>query len=175
MDNPPVHFSADNIKIIIKNININDFDNAITLYKFIIENHLKYFIKSKIYSNLAAFYLKKGDFTNALSNALTSITFDNQNAKAWGRIGWSFKKLKKYNYSLKAFEIANKIKAKKIYQLEIEFLKKKLNDNITIANIFSILKSDKFINKLKNSDITNNITIKNNNIINLINDIIDEL
>lgn len=166
----------DQIKILVKENNLNDYNNGIILYKFIINNYLDNFhldVKSKIYSNLSAFYLKKEDYVNALATALTSITFDNNNAKAWGRIGWSFKKLKKYNYSLKAFKIAYKMASKKLYLEEIIFLEKKLEENITINSVFKILKNDKMISKIKDSAL--NFKLSNNNVLNLIDEIMDEL
>jgi tetratricopeptide (TPR) repeat protein len=143
----------------IKYITIDDFENGIITYNFIINNHLDNFpfSKSIIYCNLSAFYLKKKDYVNALVNALTSIEYDKNNVKAWGRGGWAFKKLKKYNDALKAFEIANKIEPKQIYQIEIDFLLKELNKKITISNVFKIFKSDKFINRIKNNQIDKNL------------------
>lgn len=174
-------YNIDQIKILVKENSLNDYNNGIILYKFIIDNYLDNFhldVKSKIYSNLSAFYLKKEDYVNALATALTSITFDNNNAKAWGRVGWSFKKLKKYNYSLKSFKIAYKMASKKLYLEEIIFLEKKLEENITIDNVFKILmpkilNNDKMISKIKDSAL--NFKLSNNNVLNLIDEIMDEL
>ena len=126
-------------------------------------------IKSKIYSNKSACYLILKDFVNSLNNALLSIKCNNFNAKAWGRIAWSFKGLKNNENALDAFKIAHKFDPLNInYKKEIYFYN--LN-KIDKFNLFKLFKSSNYIiNKFKNKDFTNKLLLNIFNQDNLLKD-----
>jgi len=142
----------------------NNYMYAIILYNKLLELLIDNTIKSKIYSNKSACYLRLKDFVNSLDNALLSIKYDNFNAKAWGRIGWSFKALKNNENALEAFKLAHMYDPLNInYKKEIYFYN--LN-KIDKFNLFNLFKSNEFIiNKFKNKDFRNKLllNIKNQN------------
>ena len=74
-----------------------DTFNALILYEQLLNILVDDNIRSLLYSNKAACYLILKDYINVLQNALESIKHNNTNSKAWGRIGWAFKALKKHD------------------------------------------------------------------------------
>jgi tetratricopeptide (TPR) repeat protein len=130
--------------------------NAILLYDEILKIEFDNKIISIIYSNKSACYLMLKDFVNSLNNALISIKYNNLNAKAWGRIGWSFKGLKNKEDSLKAFKIANNLDPLNInYKKEIYFYN---SNKIDKLKLFEFFKSNKYIiNKLNNNNFKNKL------------------
>ena len=161
----------------IKNIHIlankyfeeKDYKWAIFLYNKLLETIVDDKLKSKIYSNKSACYLILKDFVKSLDNALLSVKFNKLNAKAWGRIGWSYKGLNNFKNALESFEIASKINSYNLnYKNEILFFKSK---KINKMNLFDLFKTSKFImNKLKNNSLKKKILSNMNNQDNLIND-----
>ena len=101
-----------------------DVLNALLLYDKLLNVLVDDNIRSLLYSNKAGCYLYLKDYVNTLKNALHSIENNNTNSKAWGRIGWAFKGLKKNKDALNAFKIANKLNPKNInYKNKIYFYK----------------------------------------------------
>jgi tetratricopeptide (TPR) repeat protein len=131
------------------------YDEAIDIYLELVHNEYKINI---IYSNISACYLKKKNYCSALYYSLTSLTYNVNNYIAWGRVGYSYKGLKKYKNALDAFNIAYTIYKNKIYKKEIDYFINKLDNKINKENIFNLLLNDKIlfneIKELKN-DILN--------------------
>lgn len=134
----------------------NDYKYAILLYDNLLEFIVNDVLKSKIYSNKSACYLMLKDFVNSLNNALLSIKYNNLNARAWGRVGWSFKGLKHKEDSLKSFKIANKFDPLNInYKKEIYFYNSNKIDKLSLFELFK--SSEYVINKLKNKNFRNKL------------------
>ena len=160
-----------------------DYKYAIILYDNLLESLINDILKSKIYSNKSACYLMLKDFVNSLNNGLLSIKYNNLNAKAWGRVGWSFKGLKNKEDSLKSFKIANRFDPFNInYKKEIYFYN---SNKIDKLNLFELFKSNEYIiDKLKNENLRNKLLlnlfspdklIKDNEILHLIDYIIHKI
>lgn len=134
----------------------NDYKYAILLYDNLLEFIVNDILKSKIYSNKSACYLMLKDFVNSLNNALLSIKYNNLNARAWGRVGWSFKGLKNKVDSLKSFKIATKFDPLNInYKKEIYFYNSNKIDKLSLFELFK--SSEYVINKLKNKNFRNKL------------------
>lgn len=160
-----------------------DYINAILLYDELLKTLFNNDLVSIIYSNKSACYLMLKDYVKALQNGVYSIKNNNINSKAWGRIGWSLKKIKKNDEAFNAFKIANKLNPSNInYKNEIFFYKSKKINNINLIKLF---KSSAYItNKLSNKDLKNNILkniftptklLEDNNILHIIDYIIDKI
>ena len=160
-----------------------DYKYAIILYDNLLESLVNDILKSKIYSNKSACYLMLKDFINSLNNALLSIKYNNLNAKAWGRVGWSFKGLKNKEDSLKSFKLANKFDPLNInYKKEIYFYNSNKIDKINLVELFK--SSEYIINKLKNENFRNKLLsnlftpdnlMKDNEVLHLIDYIIHKI
>ena len=182
------------IKILIKNILTNElhataniyFNNnqavdALNIYLEIIELLINNKITdniffSLIYSNISACHLKNKNYIKSLETGLISTQYNLHNAKAWGRIGWSYKGLKINNNAYKSFTLASKINPSNIYyKKEIELYESKiLNKN----NLFKLFLNDvTLLNKLKDKNNIANILKGNLNddILLLIDDVINKL
>jgi tetratricopeptide (TPR) repeat protein len=172
-----IHITANNY------FNEGDYSNAILLYDELLKILINDKIISNIYSNKSACYLMLKKYVNALENALFAIKYNITNSKAWGRIGWAYKGLKKKKKSFKAFNIANKLNPNNIsYKNEIYYYTLKNINNKNIINIFK--SSTNIINKLSNKDIKNKILmniftpnklLNDTIILNLIDNIINEI
>jgi tetratricopeptide (TPR) repeat protein len=167
-----LHLSANEL---FKN---NQYDNAIIIYNDLINNNYKTDIMN---SNIAACYLKQKNFMKSLEYSLISVELNMTNPVFWGRVGYSYKGLKMYKESLKAFKIAYSLENKKIYLNEIDFIINKIDNKINMTNVFNLLLNDKeLFNKLKNikTEVLNTPSTEifnNNKIIGLIENIVDNL
>jgi len=154
------------------------YNEAINIYLKLIDSDYKIDI---IYSNLAACYLQNKDYFLALNYSLKSVQNNLQNSIGWGRVGYSYKGLKKYDNALKSFKIAYSLNKKKIYKNEIIFFNNKLDNKINKDNIFNLLLNDKNllsdVNDLKNDILSLNYNkiFENKKINNLIENIISKL
>ena len=136
--------------------NEGKYINAIKIYKELIDNLIDNNLISIIYSNISASYMQLKDYFNSLNFSLIAIQNNNQNAVAWGRVGWSYKGLNENDNALKAFKIALKLNPNNLnYNNEIyNYNSKKIDD----INLFDIMKSSNYIiNKLKNENFRNKI------------------
>lgn len=121
----------------------SNYNNAIDIYKKILNNIVDKTLQSIICSNISACYLKLEDYPNALKEGLQSIQYNNNNSIAWGRVGWSAKKLKKHDEALNAFKIASKLNPYNIhYKNEIYYYNAK---KINKINMYELFKSSNYI------------------------------
>ena len=155
------------------------YEFAINHYNLLLDSDYKLYI---IYSNISACYLKLKNFKYALENALKSIQLNLNFSVAWGRVGFSYKGLKMFSESLKAFEIANKLNKKNIiYKNELIFLDNRFNKKINMNNIFKIILNNKHVyDKIKEikKDVLNiniNNIESNKNIYDIINQILNKI
>ena len=120
--------SSHNLHQIANKLFINKkYKSAIKIYNLLLKKLYKIDI---IYSNKAACYLFMKKYKNALEASLYSVQNNLKYSIAWGRIGYSYKGLKMYSESLKAFEIAYKISKNNNYLEEINFFNQRLNEKI---------------------------------------------
>lgn len=146
-----------------------DVFNALILYDQLLDVLIDNNIRSLLYSNKSGCYLYLKDYVNTLKNGLHSLENNNTNSKAWGRIGWAFKGLKKHKDAVNAFKIASKLNPNNInYKNEIYFYtSKKINNN----NLFDLFKSSKYImTKLSNKEFKNKLLMNICNPNNLLSD-----
>lgn len=150
---------------------IKDYEMALEIYDYLIENNYKIDI---MYSNKSACFLSMKKYKNALEYGLNSVQINLSYSIGWGRVGYAFKGLKMYSESLQAFEFAYNFNNKnKNYIKEINFLYKLIKNKINIKNVFDLLLNNKILcDKLKNNK--ENI-LNNKNITNLINEVINLL
>jgi tetratricopeptide (TPR) repeat protein len=125
------------MEIIHKNANQlfidGEFEKANQLYTELLDTQYKPDI---MYSNKAACFLKVKEYKLSLDNALKSTQINLNNSVAWGRIGYSYKGLKMFTESIKAFEIAHKLnKNNENYLKELIFLHKRFNNKVKSSNI----------------------------------------
>ncbi len=140
--------------------NNKSYNEAIFIYKELLDNIIDNNLISIIYSNICACYLQLYDYNNALIYGLQSIQYNKNNAITWGRIGWISKKFKKYEEAICAFKIANKLNPNNInYKNEITYFNLKKINNITFNDILN--SSDIIINKLKTKILNNSLNFDN--------------
>jgi tetratricopeptide (TPR) repeat protein len=144
------------------------YNKACEIYSELIDNEYKLDI---MYSNISAIYLNKKDYHLALYNSLTALVYNINYSIAWGRVGYSYKGLKKNKNALDAFYIAYKLHKKEIYKNEIFYFSNKINNKINKESIFNLLLNDtQLFNKLKElkNDILNHNYAKVTNLIDTI-------
>jgi tetratricopeptide (TPR) repeat protein len=152
--------------------------DAINIYSSLIEGNYKLDI---IYSNRSACYLQLKEYTKSLNDSLKSLETTLGNAKAWGRVGYSYKGLKKHLEAIKAFEFANNLdKNNKIYINELKFYDRKFTSKLTISNLSSLMMNKNIYNlmlnlkdEMKGKDI--NTIFKDNNVEKILNTILQKI
>lgn len=135
--------------------NNKSYQKCIKLYKIISLND-NYKNNCDIYINMSICYLKLKQYADAKEYILLYINNSNINEhQSWGILGASLYGLKKIKESLNAYNKAYELKKKKIYNIMINKINIQLcvDDRNTLNNIFN---KNPQINNLFNSLITDN-------------------
>lgn len=166
----------------------NKYDELIIFYN----NQI---VDNKILLNRCLCFLKLKQYNNAFNDALKAIDFNENYAKSWGYLGASLYGLNKLDDSLIAYNKAYELSENNIYLTMINNLKKKIIhrsfdfskkiNNLQIENIFNnIITNPHIIEKLNDSNFQSKIlsyhnnpkeALKDNDIINIMNNLINTL
>lgn len=149
--------------------NDGNYNDALIIYNKILDNIYDNKLISIIYSNKSACYLMLQDYLNSLNEALQSVQYNKLYAVAWGRVGWSAKKLKKYDEAINAFKIASKLNPYNLkYRQEIYYFNSKKIDKINMFDLFK--SSDYIMTKLTDENFRNKMISNCTNPDNLLKD-----